>query len=255
MDHVPPSLPSGLPSQRRHHALVALLAVTSGSVDALGFLALGGVFASVMTGNLVLLGLGAGTRSGSLSAHALVALAGYVVGVTVGARATRATRATRANRAGQSPAGRSVVAPGWSRRLHALVAVELALVVAFAVGWETVRSRHSVVAQLVLIALAAGAMGLQSATMRVSTGSSRSTTYLTGTLTGAVMALAGGSRPRDEWPDLTVLAAALAGAVLAGAVLTARSSIAPVVPLAALVGALLVGRTLTAAVDVGPPTD
>ena len=252
MDHVPPSLPSGLPSQRRHHALVALLAVTSGSLDALGFLALGGVFASVMTGNLVLLGLGAGTRSGSLSAHALVALAGYVVGVTVGARATRATRATRA---GQSPAGRSVVAPGWSRRLHALVAVELALVVAFAVGWETVRSRHSVVAQLVLIALAAGAMGLQSATMRVSTGSSRSTTYLTGTLTGAVMALAGGSRPRDEWPDLTVLAAALAGAVLAGAVLTARSSIAPVVPLAALVGALLVGRTLTAEVDVGPPTD
>ena len=246
MDHVPPSLPSGLPSQRRHHALVALLAVTSGSLDALGFLALGGVFASVMTGNLVLLGLGAGTRSGSLSAHALVALAGYVVGVTVGARATRA---------GQSPAGRSMVAPGWSRRLHALVAVELALVVAFAVGWETVRSRHSVVAQLVLIALAAGAMGLQSATMRVSTGSSRSTTYLTGTLTGAVMALAGGSRPRDEWPDLTVLAAALAGAVLAGAVLTARSSIAPVVPLAALVGALLVGRTLTAAVDVGPPTD
>jgi len=229
-----------------------LLAVTSGSLDALGFLALGGVFASVMTGNLVLLGLGAGTRSGSLSAHALVALAGYVVGVTVGARATRATRA---NRAGQSPAGQSPVPPGWSRRLHALVAVELALVVAFVVGWETVRSRHSVVAQLVLIALAAGAMGLQSATMRVSTGSSRSTTYLTGTLTGAVMALAGGSRPRDEWPDLTVLAAALAGAVLAGAVLTARSSIAPVVPLAALVGALLVGRTLTAEVDIGPPTD
>lgn len=126
--------------------------------------------------------------------------------------------------------------------------------VAFAVGWEVVRSRHSTPAQLVLIALAATAMGLQSAAMRVSTGNVRSTTYLTGTLTGAVMALAGGSRLRDEWPALAVLAAALAGAVLAGTLLTAQSSVAPVVPLLALVGVLLVGRALTAEVEVGPPT-
>ncbi len=245
MEHAPPSRAAHHPSLRRHHTLVVLLALTSGSLDALGFLALGGVFASVMTGNLVLLGLSAGTRDGSLSTHALVAITGYVLGVSIGARATRSSQMT--------------VVPGWSRGLNALVAVELALVAAFAVGWELVRSRHSSPAQMVLITLAATAMGLQSAVMRVSTGNSRSTTYLTGTLTGAVMALTDGGRLRDEWPDVAVLVAALAGAVLAGAVLTARSSVAPAVPVVALVAVLIVGRALAADVpaadvEVEPPT-
>jgi len=235
MERASPSHPAGLLPPRRHHALVVLLAVTSGALDALGFLALGGVFASVMTGNLVLLGLGAGTRHGGLAIHALAAIAGFVLGVSVGARATRAD---------EPPA-----VPVWTRRLRALVAVELALVTVFAVGWELVRDRHSTPAQLALIVLASTAMGLQSAAMRVSTGNGRSTTYLTGTLTGAVMALAGGGRFRAQWPDLAVLAAACAGAVLAGAVLTAWSSVAPAVPLVALVCVLLVGRPTR--IDVG----
>lgn len=238
MEHASPSHPAGLLPPRQHHALVVLLAVTSGALDALGFLALGGVFASVMTGNLVLLGLGAGTRDGGLATHALVAIGGFVLGVSVGARATRGDEA---------PA-----VPVWNRRLRTLVAVELALVVVFAIGWELVRDRHSTPGQLVLIVLVATAMGLQSAAMRVSTGNGRSTTYLTGTLTGAVMALAGGGRFRVEWPDLAVLAAACAGAVLAGAVLTAWSSVAPVVPVAALVGVLLVGRPMSGDAGGGP---
>jgi len=40
-------------SSRRHHALVLYLAITAGALDAIGFLGLGGVFASIMTGNLV----------------------------------------------------------------------------------------------------------------------------------------------------------------------------------------------------------
>jgi uncharacterized membrane protein YoaK (UPF0700 family) len=77
---------------RRHRVLATLLAGTSGALDALGFLALGGVFASVMTGNLVLLGLGAGTRNGGLAVHAVVAIGGYSLGVAIGAARPGARR-------------------------------------------------------------------------------------------------------------------------------------------------------------------
>ena len=212
---------------------MVLLAATSGALDALGFLALGGVFASVMTGNLVLLGLSGGTRNGSLAAHAAVAVAGYVVGVAGGRPVTRAGggRATAPPPAG--PAG----CPGR--------AVELGLVVAFAVGWELVRTQVLHPAQLVLVGLAAIAMGVQSAPIRASTGSTVSTTYLTGTLTGVVATVgAGVGRVRDEWGAVAVMAAALVGAAAAGVVLTERSSLAPLVPLVALVGVLVAARTL-----------
>jgi uncharacterized membrane protein YoaK (UPF0700 family) len=231
MEPGPPASPAPLPSHRRHRVLVALLAGTSGALDALGFLALGGVFASVMTGNLVLLGLGAGTRDGGLAWHALVAIGAYVVGVALGTRAA-------GHRAGADPAR-------WSLRLHRLVAGELVLVVAFTLGWELVRHRSAVPAQLALVAVAASAMGVQSAVMRASTANTLSTTYLTGTLTGVVAALAGGGPVRRELDGASVLLAALAGAGVAGVVLTGWASWAPLVPLCTLVGALVAGRTLT----------
>ena len=47
--------------------LVVLLTVTTGRVDATVFLHLGHVFASVITGTLVLLGVAAGTHDGALA--------------------------------------------------------------------------------------------------------------------------------------------------------------------------------------------
>jgi uncharacterized membrane protein YoaK (UPF0700 family) len=64
---------------RRLDALVAILAMTAGATDAISFLGLGGVFSSVMTANLVLLGLGAGQQNGPLAVHAGAALTGYIV--------------------------------------------------------------------------------------------------------------------------------------------------------------------------------
>ncbi len=49
---------------RRLDALVANSAMTAGAMDAISFLGLGGVFSSVMTADLVLLGLGAGQQNG-----------------------------------------------------------------------------------------------------------------------------------------------------------------------------------------------
>ncbi len=67
---------------RRPDALVAILAATAGATDAISFLALGGVFSSVMTANLVLLGLGAGQQNGPLTLRAGAALTGYIVGLS-----------------------------------------------------------------------------------------------------------------------------------------------------------------------------
>ena len=65
--------------------LLVLLTLTTGAVDASCFLHLGNVFSSVITGNLILLGVAAATRSSSLAIHSGTALAGYSVGVLIGA--------------------------------------------------------------------------------------------------------------------------------------------------------------------------
>lgn len=70
--------------RRRRHALVVVLTFVTGSADATGFLALGGAFSSVMTGNMVLLGLSAGTASAALAINSGSAIASYIMGVLIG---------------------------------------------------------------------------------------------------------------------------------------------------------------------------
>ncbi|MCX3064331.1 DUF1275 family protein, partial [Streptomyces beihaiensis] len=65
---------------RRTHLSLVLLAGASGAVDALAFTALGTVFAGVMTGNLVLLGVAAGHGAGGDTLAPLTALGGYAAG-------------------------------------------------------------------------------------------------------------------------------------------------------------------------------
>lgn len=239
MDDAAASRPTGHPTPGRRHLLLVVLAGTSGALDAFGFLALGGVFASVMTGNLVLLGLGAGTRAGSLAAHAAVAIVAYATGVVVGTRSAR----------GLPPNDGT----GWSRRLQVLVATEFVLVAMVALAWQLVPHRTSTGAQLALVAVVAGAMGLQSATVRIATGNGLSTTYLTGTLTSVAMATVDGRRLRDERHGLSLLGAALLGAGVVGAVVSGLKAAAPLVPLVLLVAALLIGRTLVPGGPVASP--
>lgn len=65
-------------------ALAIALAVGTGSLDAISFLALGSVFVSVMTGDLVLLGIAARRGNAALSWHVALAFAGYAAGVSCG---------------------------------------------------------------------------------------------------------------------------------------------------------------------------
>ncbi len=77
---------------------VVLLCIASGSLDAVTVLALGEAFASVMTGNIVFLGVAAGTADGSLAVSSVAALSGYVLGGSsgpggpIGARPATPTR-------------------------------------------------------------------------------------------------------------------------------------------------------------------
>ena len=67
--------------------LIAIaLTFGSGAMDVASFTRLGDVFASVMTGNIVLCGLAAARGSVSLIAHTAMAFGGYVVGVAGGTR-------------------------------------------------------------------------------------------------------------------------------------------------------------------------
>ncbi len=86
---------SGQPDQRDATAITVLavvLTIGTGATDVASFTRLGDVFTSVITGNLVLLGLAIGELSGALATHAVVAFAGYMAGVAIGARLVPAGR-------------------------------------------------------------------------------------------------------------------------------------------------------------------
>ncbi|HXA33782.1 MAG TPA: YoaK family protein [Acidimicrobiales bacterium] len=219
-----------MPTARRD-ALVVALAVTTGSTDAIGFIAMGGVFASVMTGNLVLLGVSIGHRNGSLAAHVGVALAGYIVGVVVGAQV-----------AGRPDPARST----WPARVTAALVVELGLIIGVTVGWELVGGHPVGDPQLLLLGLASLAMGVQSSAVRSLADPGLSSTYMTGTLTSLVSAVAAGDGLTGQRQNLAVIAAVVVGAAVGGVLVLEVPRAAPAVALAAL-GSVIVTARLTAA--------
>lgn len=180
--------------------LLVLLTLTTGAVDASSFLHLGNVFSSVITGNLILLGVAAATRSSSLAIHSGTALAGYSVGVLIGALI-----ATR----------RASSAETWPLSVTVTLIAEFCVLAGFS-AVELTGGNPGSTAELLLIAALAAAMGIQSAAVRELGG--MSTTYLTGTLTAVITQLT----TRDRKPGLArsvgVLVAIVSGAVGGGLV-------------------------------------
>src|SRR3954463_2916464 len=86
---VGPLAPAELHDRRMHRlrqTLVVTLAVVSGATDAIGLLALGGAFTSVMTGNMVLLGVSVASGDGRLAASSGLAILAFCAGAALGAR-------------------------------------------------------------------------------------------------------------------------------------------------------------------------
>jgi uncharacterized membrane protein YoaK (UPF0700 family) len=198
-------------------SLVVVLTLTTGAVDVTSFLALGNVFSSVVTGDLVLLGAAAGTGRPELAVHSGVALAGYLAGVMAGAPLAARWHHTSGT---------------WPPSVTVTLAVELVILVAFSVGWELAGTHPSGAGQLALVAVLAAAMGLQAAAVRRL--GQMSTTYLTSTLTALIAGLVTGSKPDGMARSLGVLAALIIGAIAASVLLEEARAWVPLVILVPL---------------------
>lgn len=207
-------------------ALMLVLTVLTGVVDAVSILSLGRVFVANVTGNVVFIGFALAGASGFSLTASLSALAGFLVGAAVG--------------------GAVVARLGVHRgRLLAVVAGgELALVLAALVASGAAGSRPDAGARDGIAALLALAMGVQNATVRQLKVFDLTTTVLTMTLTG----IAADLREHDRFAlvrrGLAVLAM-LVGAV-AGAALVLHVSYAAALGLAALLLAAVAASALLA---------
>src|SRR5215204_3642576 len=152
--------------EKVRNAMVVLLSVAAGCVDAVSYLGLGHIFTANMTGNTVLLGLSLGQADWQAALRSGVALAGFIVGVAVGTVIASGDRERRAV---------------WPITVTVTLAVELAVLAAFALGFYLVGE-----AAYTLIVLAALAMGLQSTAVRRLGIPGVATTYITGTLTSGI---------------------------------------------------------------------
>lgn len=177
--------------QKRHHLLAIGLAVLAGFVDALGFLKLGGLFVSFMSGNSTRLAVGIARHvPGSLFAGALIAA--FVGGVMSGAAVGR------------------LAGPWRKQAVLGVLAVELALAAAGA------RLTGGVAPTSLLMAFA---MGSANAVFERDGEVSIGVTYMTGTLVKfgqhLAAALAGG--PRYAWAPYLMLWLGLVAGAMTGA--------------------------------------
>ena len=214
-------MPLGTHPPRNVPLTVLAVALTfgTGAMDVASITRLGGVFSSVMTGNLVLLGLAAARPSGDLAAHTALAFAGYVTGAALGTRIAGPPRPREET---------------WPVAVTLTLVVELAVMGAFSAGWELTHGQPNGTAQLVLIVVATLGMGLQSAAVR-GLGTTVSTTYLTGTLTGVVASLVATQRPRHlDHRGVAVITALAVGAAVGGVLLLTAPAALPALPLATL---------------------
>lgn len=200
--------------QRLRDGLVILLAVGSGAANVTSFLVLGKVFSSVITGNLVLLGLAAASTEHGAALRSGLALAGYAAGVLIGAPIAARGRFKT-----------------WSPAVTAALCVELCFLLGFTAGWEADHQRSGW--QLALLMLLAAAMGIQSAAVRRL--GEMSSTYLTGLLAGVLAGLTGGGSSAGRWRDVSVIVALVAGASAGAALIRVAPGWLPALTLLPLV--------------------
>lgn len=211
-------------AERRMVALLLLLSLTTGLIDAVSVLGLGKVFTANMTGNIVFLGFALAGIPGFSWVTCAVALASFTVGAGLAARIGIAHR-DRSRRQWLV-----MIASGEAVLLWA----------AAAAGWHAQQGPTGP-SQLVMIALTAIAMGARNATVRQLKVPDLTTTVLTLTITGlaADSSPAGGSNPNAGRRIAAVLAI-LIGAVF-GSLLWKIAGVS--VPLV-LAGAIVLAGTL-----------
>jgi uncharacterized membrane protein YoaK (UPF0700 family) len=205
---------------RRRQALVVVLTFLTGSADAIGFLALGGAFSSVMTGNMVLLGLSAGSGDADLALTSGCAIVSFITGVLAGARLAGSAQPDD---------------PVWPRRVTHTLVLELLVFVVFLVVWVVNLPSRSEQVDLGLLMLSAAALGIQSSAIQRFGVPGLSSTYLTGTLTSLIAGVAARSPWQSLRPKAQVLLALITGAVVGALMARYLPAWSPVLLIAPLV--------------------
>jgi uncharacterized membrane protein YoaK (UPF0700 family) len=204
---------------RLRDASAVALAITSGATDALSFLALSGAFTSVMTGNLVLLGISLRHTNGALAQQITVAIIGYITGCAVGVRIAGIANSDD---------------PVWPPAVARALAVESCMFILYAAGWWVGGAKPAGALAAGLLGLSGLALGIQSATVQRFGVSGLSTTYLTGTLTTLVIRLVTRRRSRDDSRQLLILVGLVVGAALAAVLDLCARDLAPLMQLVPL---------------------
>jgi uncharacterized membrane protein YoaK (UPF0700 family) len=179
---------SGMLDSGRNIALACALSALAGYVDGIGFLHLGGLFVSFMSGNSTRMGVSLAEGNWLPAAEALGLIALFVIGAALGSLIVL---------------GRSPFRQCW------LLLAEAGLLAASALC-HAVGLANTAVAGIVL------AMGLENAVFQIHGGAGLGLTYVTGALVKAgqqiAAALTGG--PRFGWlPNLLLWAALVAGSL------------------------------------------
>jgi uncharacterized membrane protein YoaK (UPF0700 family) len=173
---------------RRNISLACALSALAGYVDAIGFLHLGGLFVSFMSGNSTRMGVSLAEGQWAAAAESLGLITLFVMGAAAGSLIVL---------------GRGVNRQPWVLLAEALLLAAAALAYAFA-------SPNAAVAAIVL------AMGMENAVFQIHGGGGLGLTYVTGALVKvgqlAAAALTGGAR-WGWWPNLLLWAALVAGSL------------------------------------------
>ncbi len=195
--------------------LLYALTFSSGAVDAISFLSLGGVFSAFMTGNIVFLGLrlvGADTPGAVAIA---ISLAAFASGAYVAAKIVK-------------PASVSGL---WSQRVTIALGGSLVAHAVFLIIWFAAKGQPSIDIASVLLGSWGFAMGMQSAAVR--------TLHLEGVytnvMTSTIVILAGHVANRsatvpERWRLAGMLAALFVGVIAGGLLLVHCHLYAPVLP-------------------------
>src|ERR1700759_4516289 len=174
---------------RRNLLLACALSALAGYVDGIGFLHLGGLFVSFMSGNSTRMGVSVASGNWSAAGEALTLIVLFVLGAACG----------------------SLVVLGRGRHSQSRLLLVEALLLAVAALLYTFGLDRFAIAAIVL------AMGLENSVFQIEGGGGLGLTYVTGALVkvGQLIAAALTGGARFGWvPNLLLWAALVAGGVL-----------------------------------------